>query len=489
MLKRTKIPLSPSTSLAKVADTHGEPAIDSVRVSDLESQTLRQSESRYRRLFESARDGILLLNATTAQIEDVNPYLIEMLGYTHEEFLGKKLWEVGPFADIEKSKEMFQELQTLGYVRYEHLPLKAKSGAVVDVEFVSNSYDCEGVTVIQCNIRDITDRVKAELELQAVSEKFQGVVEQSIAGIYMVQDEKFIYSNPRGAHILGHDSVDEVIGTNPLDWVIEADRRLVAENMRRLYAGEAKNLAFDFGVTRRDGVTIQVGVNSAVATHRGRPALIGLLQDISEKKRSEAEILRYIKQLRIALLSTVEVATTISEMRDPYTAGHERRVATIAVAIGSELGFASDRLEGLRVAGQLHDVGKVGIPSEILSKPGKLSAIEQQLVRGHPQASYDILKGVIFPWPVAQIALQHHERMDGSGYPHGLKGEEILLESRVMAVADVVEAMSSHRPYRPGLGIEQALAELERGRTTKYDTSVVDACLRLFRHKGYELPV
>jgi HD-GYP domain-containing protein (c-di-GMP phosphodiesterase class II) len=163
-------------------------------------------------------------------------------------------------------------------------------------------------------------------------------------------------------------------------------------------------------------------------------------------------------------------------------------VAEIAVAIGAELGFDARRLQGLRIAGSLHDVGKMSIPSEILSKPGKLTAVEYLMVKGHPQASYEILKNVEFPWPVAQVALQHHERMDGSGYPQGLKGEEILFEARIMSVADVVVAMSSHRPYRAGLGIDKALAEIERGRGSAYDPVVVDACLKLFRENGYELP-
>jgi response regulator RpfG family c-di-GMP phosphodiesterase len=193
-------------------------------------------------------------------------------------------------------------------------------------------------------------------------------------------------------------------------------------------------------------------------------------------------------ELKIAFMSTVEVATTLSEMRDPYTAGHERRVAKIAAAIGAEIGLDERQQEGLRVAGQLHDIGKINIPSEILSKPGKLTAIEYQLIKGHAQAGYDVLKGVEFPWPLAQVALQHHERIDGSGYPQGLKGEAILFEARIMSVADVVEAMSSHRPYRPGLGIDKALAEIERGRGTAYDSQAADACLRLFREKGYQLP-
>jgi len=214
----------------------------------------------------------------------------------------------------------------------------------------------------------------------------------------------------------------------------------------------------------------------------------GLAEDITERKRAGEKIQRYVEQLKTAFISTVEVATTLSAIRDPYTGGHERRVAGMAVAIGAELGLDAHRQEGLRVAGQLHDIGKITIPLEILSKPGKLTAIEYQLVQGHPRAGYEVLKDVDFPWPVAQVTLQHHERMDGTGYPQGLKGDAILLEARIIALADVVEAMSSHRPYRPGLGIEKALAEIERGRGTVYDSNVADACLRLFREKRYQLP-
>jgi len=214
----------------------------------------------------------------------------------------------------------------------------------------------------------------------------------------------------------------------------------------------------------------------------------GTCTDIQDLKKAELEIARYVEQLQTAVMSTVEVATTLSGMRDPYTAGHERRVAEIAVVIGAELGFDARRQEGLRVAGHLHDVGKITIPSEILSKPGRISAVEYQLIQGHARAGYDVLKGVEFPWPVAQVALQHHERMDGSGYPQGLKGEAILFEARIMAVADVVESMSSHRPYRPALGVEAALAEIERGRGALYDPVVADACLKLFREKAYAIP-
>ncbi len=279
-----------------------------------------------------------------------------------------------------------------------------------------------------------------------------------------------------------------MIGRDPAPLIAEKDRNTVSERNRRLLAGETRNMSYSFTALRKDGSIIEVGLHATGATYRGRAAIIGVMQDISEKTRAEEEIRKYIKQLKSAFMSTVEVATSLSEMRDPYTAGHERRVAQIAVGIGTELGFDENRLEGIRVAGHLHDVGKITIPAEILSKPGKLSAIEFQLIQAHAQAGYEVLKDVAFPWPAAEVARQHHERMDGSGYPLGLEGDAILLEARIMAVADVVEAMSSHRPYRPGLGIDRALAEIERGRGTAYDPVVVDACLKLFREGRFTLP-
>jgi HD-GYP domain-containing protein (c-di-GMP phosphodiesterase class II) len=182
--------------------------------------------------------------------------------------------------------------------------------------------------------------------------------------------------------------------------------------------------------------------------------------------------------------------SVITQISDPYTYGHERRVGAIAaaVAIAEELGFDPYRIEGIRIAGFMHDIGKISVPAEILAKPGKLTYVEFQLVKRHSQDGYQILKGINFPWPVAEVALQHHERLDGSGYPRGLKADAILMEARIMSVADVLEATASHRPYRPALGIDRALSEVEQGRGILYDPVVVDACLKLFREKGYQLP-
>ena len=331
-------------------------------------------------------------------------------------------------------------------------------------------------------------REQAEKDLHAAEEQFRGLVEQSIAGSYIIQDGRFAYVNPRLVEIFGYDSADELIGRDATLMVAAQERGKVLEYIRQRIEGEVTSVNYSFTAVRKDGAMIEIGVHGNRATHRGRPAIIGLVQDISEKKRADEQIQQYLAQLENAFMSTVHVATTLGEMRDPYTAGHQHRVAEIAVAVGAELGFDARRQEGLRVAGYLHDIGKIAIPSEILSKPGRLTPVEFDLIKAHSQAGRDVLKDVKFPWPVAEIALQHHERMDGSGYPQGLRGEAILLEARIMAVADVIEAMSSHRPYRPGLGIDKALAEIERGRGTAYDAEVVDASLRLFREGRYQLP-
>jgi putative nucleotidyltransferase with HDIG domain len=217
-------------------------------------------------------------------------------------------------------------------------------------------------------------------------------------------------------------------------------------------------------------------------------ANVELAFQTEEKGKRAAELVIINEELHDALLDTVRVAMALSELRDPYTAGHERRVAEIAVAISASLGFDEGRQEGIRVAGRLHDIGKIIVPAELLSKPGKLTKHEYNLIKEHAQAGFEVLNQVSFPWPVAEVALQHHERLNGSGYPQHLVGDAILTEARIMAVADTVEAMSSHRPYRPGLGIEKALAEVERGRGTTYDPDVVDICLRLFRDEGFRIP-
>jgi putative nucleotidyltransferase with HDIG domain len=204
---------------------------------------------------------------------------------------------------------------------------------------------------------------------------------------------------------------------------------------------------------------------------------------ISLRTRIEHE--QHSKILRQSLEQSIQIIAATVEARDPYTAGHQRRVSELATAIAQEIGLNEEEIQGIHFAALIHDLGKIHIPAEILSKPGKLSEIEFMLIKTHPQAGYDILKDVKFPWPIADIILQHHEKMDGSGYPHGLKGDQIRLESKIITVADVVEAMSSHRPYRAAVGIEPAMDEIRDGKGSAYDPIIVDACLKLFNEKRF----
>lgn len=202
--------------------------------------------------------------------------------------------------------------------------------------------------------------------------------------------------------------------------------------------------------------------------------------DITERRRAEEMLAANLKALVHTIATTVEV-------RDPYTAGHQMRVGRLAAAIAAELGFDDSTVQGIRTAAAIHDIGKIGIPAEILSKPGKLSPPEFELIKQHPQQGHDIVAGVAFPWPVAEMIAQHHERLDGSGYPRGLVGAQVLAGARVIAVADIVEAMSSHRPYRPAIGLDIALAEIGRQRGRQLDADAVDACLRLFQERAFDL--
>ncbi len=335
--------------------------------------------------------------------------------------------------------------------------------------------------------QDITDRKGMEENLAAALEYSRLLVDVTPVGV--------IVCKATGECISANDAQAKIVGTTVEQLEKQNFRTLESWQRSGLLVMAERALA-ENKIYQRDihidpstfGRASWLSARLVPFYFNSKQFLLGIFADITQRKIIEQQNEVHLAKLETALLQTVEVINALSAMRDPYTAGHERRVAEIAVAIGAELGFDAQRQQGLRVAGHLHDVGKINVPAEILSKPGRLSPAEFALVKEHPQAGYDVLKNVSFPWPVAQVALQHHERIDGSGYPRGLKGDEITLEARIVAVADVVESMASHRPYRPALGFERALAEIERGRGTAFDADVVGACLRLFREGHYRLP-
>lgn len=402
------------------------------------------------------------------------------------------------FAINPRTSPWHQRAARHGWASSAALPIRRGGQAVGALTFyttISRWFDDETRKLLQEMAGDISyalDKFAAEAaaityqeSLVEAEQRFNALIEQSISGAYICQDGCLVYVNPRLKTIFGYGPEDDLVGRDPVALVSPEDRDASLERFRSLFAREVSSAEGSFNGIRKDGSLVPLNSNSSLASYQQRPAVIGLLQDVSDRKVAEDHIRRYTEQLQQLLMQIVALVTNLVEMRDPYTAGHEKRVADIAQAIGVELGLDAHRLEGLRVGGYLHDVGKIAVPAEILTKPGRLSPLEYAIIQNHAGVGFDILKNVSFPWPVAQIAHEHHERIDGSGYPQGLRGEDILLEARIVAVADVVESMATDRPYRPALGVEQALAEIERGAGTAYDPAVVDACLRLFRDKAY----
>jgi len=753
-------------------------------------EKLQVSETRYRRLFETAQDGILLLDAKTGEITDVNPFLLDLLGYPYDEIAGKKLWDIGPFVDRATAKQAFETLRKDRYIRYEDLPLQTATGTRVQVEFVSNVYPVDGRDVIQCNVRDITQRKEAkrgeEMEkglalavgelgtwkldlvtgkakrslrheqifgypallsewtyemflshvvaedrgavaesfgkalssktdwdftcrirredgevrwiwakgepefnernepvalfgvVQDITErkqaeaaladselKYRQVVNNASQAILVVQGARIVFLNPMASTMIGY-SREEVMARPFTEFIHPDDRDMVVERHTSRMKGVDVPPVYGFRIVRQDGAVRWVELNAVLMDWQAEPASLNFLSDITERRSAEVEherlldrqlvlnritlslgastslkstlrtlrsevrslldadgffVSRYhkdtglitalfivdegverdvstfpsiplaeegkgmqsqvlragrplnvpnwierertmqtvyhiesdgslapappedereectksallvpmmlegepvgvlqvqsnrlnaysdedvallagvanvaavsiqsallLEEVRHGLEGTIEALARTTEMRDPYTAGHQQRVSQLACAIAEKMELTEKTVDGVRVSGLLHDVGKVSIPAEILSKPGGLTPLEFSLVKEHVRIGFEILKRTVFPWPVAETVLQHHERLDGSGYPSGLKGEAISLGARILAVADVVEAMASHRPYRPALGMEAALTEIRNHKGKLYDSDVVEACVQLFAD-GFE---
>ncbi len=329
----------------------------------------------------------------------------------------------------------------------------------------------------------------------AESEKRYRLIAENASDVIWTMDMNFRYTyfSPSVEKLRGF-SVEEAMSQKMEDVLTPSSMKLVKDVMAEDLESEkmkaidpAATRALELEVFRRDGSTIWTEASvSFLRDLDGKViGILGVTRDIAGRKKAEERIELTLKNLRKSVEGTIQVLSLAVETRDPYTAGHQKRVASLAAAIATEMGLSEDQIEGILLAGEVHDLGKMSVPADILSKPSRLSEIEYSLIKIHPRAGYNILKGIEFPWPIAQIVLQHHENINGSGYPEGLKDDEILLESRIMTVADVVEAISSHRPYRPALGIDKALDEISKNRGVLYDPQAVDACLLLFQKKGF----
>ena len=461
-----------------------------LKQAQLRSQkSLEASEARFRSAIEEAPFPVLI-HAEDGEVLSCNRIWLEITGYSLAEMATIGEWTRLAYGEAKAvvQEEIDSLYDLVGRKEEGEYQIRCKNGEVRVWNFSSVALGkiADGRRIAMSMASDVTEQQQSIDQLAAAEEKFRRLVEQSVAGIFMIDEHKLIYGNPRAAEILGLENHE--INNIDLEEIIDAkDLPALSKSIKDTISGDQLRARLEFNAARHRGENVRVGAQGSSAYHNGETVVLGVMQDISEKSRADAKIAKYIEQLKSAFMSTVNVAMSIGEMRDPYTAGHEREVSRIAVAIAAEMGLIEDQIEGIRVAGLLHDIGKISIPSEILAKPGRLTPTELELVKTHAQSSYELLKDVDFPWPVAEIAWEHHERMDGSGYPRGIKGPEILLEARILAVADVVEAMSSHRPYRASLGLTVALEEIRKGAGKIYDENVAAACLRLFEEKGLEI--
>ena len=466
----------------------------------------------YRALIETVIDPIIAFEQD-GKIVQWNSAAGKVFGYRQSEAVGASLFNLLISDD---SLELFRkEINNLKGIddqikvgRRMEITVKTKDGGVIPAEVSTSEMKTRDSWSFICVFRDITERKEAEAAIQKLNENLEQRVEErtrqlstseqrlslaTIAGKVGIWDWDVVNNE-----LIWDDSMYALYGIRKEDFggAYEAwsrtlhpdDRDLAEGGIQAALRGE-REYATEFRIVRPDGaIRIIKAVAQTLRDRYGKAVrMIGTNIDITDYKQVEKQLQDTLESLRKAVGVTIHVMASAIEARDPYTAGHQVRSSDLARAIASEMGLSQEMIEGIRIAGSIHDIGKISIPAEILAKPKNLSELEFSLIKEHAEKGYEILKNVESTWPLAQIVYQHHERLDGSGYPRNLKGNDILMEARILAVADVVESMSSHRPYRPALGLAAALEEIEKNRRTLYDADVVDTCLRLFREKGYKL--
>ena len=533
--------------LSKLAPTVGH-VLDiekSIRKRKAAEQSLRETAEKlkfFRTLVDHSTDDIEVIDPETLRFLDVNETECRSLGYSMDEMLSMTVFDIDPAAS-----GMLETVKTRLYrsksARFESIH-RRKDGSLFPVEISAKLIELDRPYVLSI-ARNITERKRNENEIMRLNRVLRTLGEGNRALLRAGDETELMKHICRvvttcGGYLLSwiglvrHDEVKSIeavafsgkggayVRSLNLSWgdarnrqgpvwqAIQTGSTQVVQDIPNDPNFEPwRNKAGKYGLAscialplRENGAVFGALAIYSVEKSAFSGNEVTLLEEVAsdlsfgittlrtrnERDRAIGERQQYADRLRASMEDALDAISATVEMRDPYTAGHQRRVAHLAAAIAKEMGLSDEQIRGIHLAAIVHDLGKIHIPAEMLSKPSRLTEIEYSLIKVHSQAGYDILKGIPFPWPIAQTVLQHHERLDGSGYPQGLKGNEIILEARILSVADVVEAISSHRPYRPGLGKKVALDEIQKNRGKLYEPEAVDACLRLFQERRYHLP-
>lgn len=454
--------------------------MDEVEKKKLE-ESLRLTQAEIKAIFQAFHDILFKVDGDGV-ILDYQAGDETLLYVSPKEFLGKKMQEVLPSSTGQLFTEAIQQVKKTRQKASLHycLPI-AGNNRHFEARLVP--FQDNQIVII---VRDTTEQTLAEESLKESQEYLNKII-NAVADPIFVKDRyhKWVLLNDAYCEFMGYKR-EELIGKSDFDF-FPKDQAEVFWARDEIVFNEVKEDANEEQFTDAQNILHAILTKKTLyLDKKGEKFIVGIIQDITQHKVTEESLLESYRKLQRTLEGTANALATALEKRDPYTAGHEKRVAKLACAIAEEMGLSKNTVAGIRITAFLHDIGKIVVPAEILSKPSRLNEFEYSIVKTHPDVGYEILKELEFPWPVAQVILQHHERLNGTGYPKGLTGESIIREARIMAVADVIEAMCSHRPYRPALGIQKALAELSQNKGILYDPAVVEACIEVFNKHNFK---
>lgn len=428
-----------------------------------------EAMTRYQTLAQNTQD-ILFFSSPDGRIIDCNEAAVLRYGYTKEELTAMTVFDLrAPGSTLPVGVDLVHVPGDTAQFDQVHA---TKDGTLIELSVSAQRVKIGSQDMVVSVCRDVTEKRKATRQLRDSEARYRGLIELSPTPIIVyTADRTIVFANQATLDLLRAKDASEVVGQIAGKF-IHPDSQRAATVGREELEREGHALFGDMRLVRLDGSPVAVQMASSRTSYNGEVAFHLVIQDVTALK-NEAENLKRTTE------NTISAMARLAEARDPYTSGHQERVAAMAFRIGRRMGLPEATCDTIRLAGTVHDIGKMSVPTEILSKPGRLSDVEFSLIKEHAQSGYELLLPIEFPWPIAEIVRQHHERLNGSGYPRGLENGAICIEARVIAVADTVEAMSSNRPYRPALGLEAALGVIRGGRGKLFDPSAVDAALAL----------